>query len=181
MAVQIETERFQLRELTENDVTERYLGWLQDPAVGAFIESATTTTALSDLRQYLLDRSGRSDVLFLGIFDRATGDHIGNIKYEPIDQSHRAAVMGILVGERQWRGRGVAGEVLRATAAWLRAHRQIAEIVLGVSARNVDAIRAYERSGFVVAASPLIKPSGTDQLVMVWRLSPSSVGDGAAE
>ena len=39
--------------------------------------------------------------------------------------------MGILVGDQALRGKGLAGEVLLATAEWLKIHRAIHTIVLG--------------------------------------------------
>src|SRR5579862_7812111 len=85
--VEIRTARFLLRELTERDATERYLKWLADPEVNRFIVTARATTELGELRAYVRARSGRDDVLFLGILDGATGQHVGNIKYEPLDSA----------------------------------------------------------------------------------------------
>lgn len=166
----IQTSRFNLRRLTEADVTERYLGWLRDNVEHISITAARPTREVADLREYVRARAGREDVLFLGIFDRVTGSHIGNIKFEPVDTVRRFAVMGILIGDAAYRGRGVAAEVLAATAAWLRDHRGIAAIWLGVSVRNPAAIRAYEKVGFQLADTPLIPRTHPDQVTMVWHL-----------
>ena len=168
--VVIDTARFHLRELAEADVTERYLGWLLETADQISVTAARPARELSDLREYVRARAQRDDVLFLGIFDRAAGTHIGNIKFEPIDVARRFAVMGILIGEAAYRGQGVAAEVLAATAAWLRDHRQIATILLGVSVRNPAAIRAYQKVGFELAETPLIAKTHPDQVTMVWQL-----------
>ena len=53
--------------------------------------------------------------LFLGVFEKVTNKHIGNIKYDPIDSESKVAVMRILIGDPEWRGRGVAEEVLSAS------------------------------------------------------------------
>lgn len=116
MTVWIDTERFHLRELGVEDATERYLGWFRDSAAAKYIPSAAATKELSDVRDYVRKRIGREDVLFLGIFDRTTGQHIGNIKYEPLDSRLGYAIMGILVGDPDYRGKGVAPEVLKASA-----------------------------------------------------------------
>lgn len=166
----LDSERFYLRPLQEADVSERYLAWLRDAA--DFI-SVTTSPAreLADLREYVRARSGREDVLFLGIFDRLSGVHIGNIKFEPVDSARGFAVMGILIGDADYRGKGVAAEVLVATAGWLREHRNINQILLGVSVKNPAAIRAYEKVGFACVETTLVQKSHPDQVVMAWRLS----------
>jgi RimJ/RimL family protein N-acetyltransferase len=166
----IGTERFTLRELKLDDVTDRYLQWFSDDQATKYIATAARTTALSDLRQYVLERIDREDVLFLGIFDRASGLHIGNVKYEPVDREQGYAVMGILIGDTAYRGRGVAAEVLQASGRWLHQHREISQIVLGVSRDNAKAIRAYESAGFVIERTPYIPGQHPESLTMVWRL-----------
>ena len=42
--------------------------------------------------------------------------HIGNIKYEPIDFQAATATMGILTGANDWRGKGVGPEVIKGSA-----------------------------------------------------------------
>ena len=166
----IETDRFLLRPLTEADATERYLKWLANEDARRFIAAASVTNTLETLRRFVRDRDGRDDVLFLGIFDRRTGLHIGNIKYEPLDSANGFAVMGLLIGDAEYRGRGAAGEALAASAAWLQRHRKIKQIVLGVQKDNVAAIRAYEKSGFKIARTPHISILADNALTMVWDL-----------
>lgn len=167
--VQIATSRFVLRELCQADITPAYLGWFADPSAKKHITAAADTQSLAKLRDYLAERSGRDDVVFLGIFDKASGVHIGNVKYEPVNSTSGYAVMGILIGDRAYRGRGVAGEVIAASGRWLQANRGIREILLGVHRDNPAAIRAYERIGFIAAGTPVV-PETAETFAMVWRL-----------
>ena len=171
MGVEISTERFELRELRVEDVTTRYLSWFDDAATAKYITAAAHTRDLSDLRTYVRDRAGREDVLFLGVFAKATREHIGNIKYEPVDVERGYAVMGVMVGDADYRGKGVTAEVLTASAGWLRDHRDISQIVLGVSRENHAAIRAYEKVGFVAADSVYVRTAG-GSMTMTWSLRP---------
>jgi aryl-alcohol dehydrogenase-like predicted oxidoreductase/RimJ/RimL family protein N-acetyltransferase len=144
----METARFYLRRLTFADVSDEYLSWIRDQNSNRFIETADPTYDLDSLRSYVEQREHKSDVLFFGIFVRGTNEHIGNIKFEPIDSLAGSATMGILIGNKDWRGRGVAGEVLEASAQWLFDEHGIAKIVLGVDSNNKAGIRAYLKAGF---------------------------------
>ena len=144
----IYTPRFILRPLTLDHATPRYCGWLDDKTTSEYIEAAKSDHSMESLRAYIKLREQRDDVLFLGIFTRAGQEHVGNIKYEPVDAAHGFAVMGMLIGEREWRGKGVAMEVIRYSGAWLHQKKAIKEIVLGVALDNVAAISAYEKAGF---------------------------------
>lgn len=170
MKVEISSERFLLRELTEEDVTERYLGWLRDPDAKKFIVAATRTAGLSDLKQYVCDRIGRDDILFFGIFEKTTGLHIGNIKYEPVNPVLGYAIMGILIGDPNYRSKGVGTEALITSALWLKEHRGIKQILLGVDEENLAGVKSYEKAGFVVADTPYIKKSMPGQITMIWNM-----------
>lgn len=143
---QIVSPRFTLRPLGVDDVTQRYSSWLRHQETSKYI---TARLDILELKRYVLERLNREDVLFLGIFDKNTGLHIGNIKYEPINSSEATANMGILIGEAGWRGCGVAVEVILASSNWLYQNRNIRKIILGVNKLNSAAIRAYLKVGFL--------------------------------
>ncbi len=168
--VNIITERFLLRELLERDATERYLNWFDDSETKKFITSASTTHSLSVLRQYILQRIGRNDILFLGIFENKSGLHIGNIKYEPVNTDLGFAIMGIMIGDLEYRGKGVGTEVLIASAQWLKVNRNINQILLGVSKNNPVAIRSYEKAGFLIEDTPYLPRIVPEAITMVWYL-----------
>jgi ribosomal-protein-alanine N-acetyltransferase len=167
LPVAIETSRFFLRELTVDDVSARYLGWLSDSAAKKWIVTAETTRGLADLREYVQQRVGREDVLFLGIFAKAGNLHIGNIKYEPVRRDEGHAELGVLIGDPTFRGQHVFSEVLAASAAWLKLHRQIRRIYLGVERENLPAVNAYRNAGFVEEpALPQAPASGALRMVL---------------
>ncbi len=170
--IEIATERFLLRTLTESAVTEKYLNWLGNADARKFITAAASINDLEDLRAYVRQRIGREDILFLGIFEKDTGLHIGNIKFEPVNPELGYAIMGMLIGDSDYRGKGVTAEVLRASARWLRQYRNIKQIALGVSKDNPAAIRAYEKVGFVISKTEFISNHPS---TMVWNLA--NVGD----
>jgi RimJ/RimL family protein N-acetyltransferase len=165
----IETPRLHLRELGEEDVTDRYLEWLTEETARRYIVAATRTHTRADLLQYVRERAGRPDVLFLGLFNRENGAHIGNIKYEPVDSARGVATMGILIGEIAYRSCGYAGEAIRASALWLQSNRSIRRILLGVDRENAAAIRAYQKIGFVAAPASEI-PETAATMSMIWSL-----------
>ena len=166
MGVAINTYRFILREIKEEDANETYLSWLRDPLLVKYITAAGTQNDLSNLKQYIRERVGRNDVLFLGIFDATSGQHIGNLKYEPVNSELGYAIMGIMIGEVTYRGKGVAKEVITASSKWLSENRNINEILLGVHTENTPAIKAYENMGFKDSDTPFISKKGPYSLIM---------------
>ena len=146
----INTKRFQLKSLTTKDVTEKYLSWFSgSKEVVEYIAYAKTNADINKLRQYVKEREDREDVLFLGIFTDY-GQHIGNIKYEPINLKNKSATMGILIGDKEWRGKGVAIEVIKDSSKYLKENYKIKYIDLGVNKDNIAAVSAYKKMKFKV-------------------------------
>ncbi len=85
---------------------------------------------------------------------RDSGNHIGNIKYEPIVIEEHQATMSILIGEKHWRGKGVATEVINTSRIWLEKNLGIRKFFLNVDLGNIYAIKAYEKSGFEITDIP---------------------------
>ena len=165
--IEIKSERFILRNLTEDDVSEKYLGWLNKDTAKRYITYAKHQRTLDDLRCYILNKLEKEDVCLLGIYLKDNLFHIGNIKYEPIDMENRHAIMGILIGEQNWHNKGVGPEVIKASAKWLQVTKGVEQIALGVDVENKAAIKAYGKVGFVVSEVPYIN-SKPNILSMLW-------------
>jgi len=109
--------------------------------------------------------------LFLGIFNKVDGLHIGNIKYEPVNTQQQYAIMGILIGDSAWRGMGVASEVIVASSDWLHKNKNINHIVLGVNKTNAAAIRVYQKIGFIEKSSKYLPDQEIENTTMVLDLN----------
>jgi [ribosomal protein S5]-alanine N-acetyltransferase len=170
MTDMISTDRFTLRQLTKGDVTSRYLSWLTSENTRDNIEYAKEKHTLSELMEYVVTKQNDQAVLFLGIFSKTTFAHIGNIKLEPIDDKSKTAILGIMIGDPEWRGKGVALEVIVGAGKWLNKTRRIQTIVLGVSLNNTAAIRVYEKAGFAREYTPFIPNTNPLSITMAWHL-----------
>lgn len=167
ITIEIETERLTIRTLTVTDVGDRYVDWLLDDNSSKYL---TNRLAFDDLRKYVAEKTSDQNILFMGIFEKKTALHIGNIKYEPIDLEGGDAIMGILIGDCEWRGKGVAKEVIEATALWLNKNKNIERIILGVNVENEHAIRAYKKIGFKEQESDKIKHGNSNGITMVLEM-----------
>ena len=167
--IAIQSGRFDLKALKPNDVNDRYLRWINS-ANNIYIDYANQGRSLADIRSYVAKREDDDTVLFLGIFLRENNEHIGNIKFEPINFDNKTAVMGILIGEEGWRGRGVALEVIKSSSEWLNKQYDINHIALGVDSKNIAAIKAYEKIGFKNKQTPCIDVTHEGHISMLWDI-----------
>lgn len=137
-----------LRPLERSDLNDTYLGWLNDGEVTRYLETGTFPTAMQDLEKFYQGVTGsRSDVIF-AIVDGKSHRHIGNVKLGPINWVHRRATFGIMIGEKEFWGKGVGEEVTRLMVEYGFVRLNLNRIALGVFAEHEAAIRCYEAVGF---------------------------------
>lgn len=135
-----------LRALSEEDATAEYVAWLNDPEVNKYLETRHVT--LSELRDYIRSKKESSTAILMGIFWKKNGRHIGNVKLEPINKEKKTATMGILIGDKDYWGKGVATETINLVTAYAFSNLKLKLIELGVIAENAAAIRVYKKCGF---------------------------------
>ncbi len=171
--VTFESERFRFRPLTEADVSERWAGWLQDPQAAMMLNAKPTTFSLDELRQYVREFDGRQRWL-VGIFDRASGRHIGIGTGEVIDEGRRF-IPSILIGEPEFRNMGMLTEILDHQGEHFLETLGFEATVTTVLAYNAIVIGFLESRGFkLVQTLPGYKKSargGPDIDLLVYEFS----------
>ena len=102
-ALRIACEKSLLRPLGADDLTDGYLGWLNDPEVSRFSNRRGRKFTFDDMRAYVDAANAAPDRLLLGIFLRANGRHVGNIGLYLFDRANRLAEVSNLLGDPRWR------------------------------------------------------------------------------
>jgi len=137
-----------LRPLERTDLNERYLNWLNDPEVTRYTETGSFPSSTEDLDNYYGSMSGSRNDVLLAVEDKQSGKHIGNVKLGPIHWLHRSATFGILIGEKEFWGKGVGLEATRLMVEYGFDRLNLHRIDLGVFAEHEAAVRCYEQAGF---------------------------------
>ncbi len=143
-------DRVILRVLDDHDATIEYANWLNDPEVNKYLETRETTIA--ELKKYIQEKLQSPACLFFGIFSKMENTHIGNVKLEPIDFERKIGTVGILIGNKEYWGRGIATESIELLSRFAFDTLHLEKLTLGVIRENVAAIRAYEKCGFTTVS-----------------------------
>lgn len=147
--ISVETDRLRLRSMSLDDVTDRYLGWLNDEEVTRYLEARFSDHTIESLRSYVEDRVGDRSTLFAAIIEKPDR-FIGTIKLGPVDPHHRRAEIGIMIGERAAWGRGYATEAISTLSTFAFDQLGLMKLTAGAYAVNVGSIMAFTRAGFKV-------------------------------
>lgn len=138
--------------LTPEDVGAAYVGWLNDPEVNRYLESRFVPQDHASTVAFVAGALASAKDLLLGIRSVALGRHVGNIKLGPINREHGLGEIGIMIGDRDAWGKGIASRAI-AMLRDIAAHELgLRRLTAGCYASNVGSRRAFERAGFAVEA-----------------------------
>jgi RimJ/RimL family protein N-acetyltransferase len=140
--------------LEESDINEDYLGWLNDHEVTRYLETGKFPSTPQAMRRYLEHfQSSTSDLLF-AIIDRETDLHIGNVTLNHINWIHRTADTGLMIGRRDFWGKGYAFEAWSLLIQYAFERLGLRKIIAGAVADNVASIVTLEKLGFKMEGRP---------------------------
>ena len=151
---ELRSARFLIHPLREVDVSDAYVSWFLDNTAREFITAAQAAQTIDSLKSYVRENLESPHSFLLGIFPLGTNRHIGNIKFDHITAGKGSAIVGVLIGEPEWRGKGVFKEVFERAAQHLFSSMEIKNFWLGVHRTNAGAIKAYRKTGFKEALPP---------------------------
>lgn len=142
--------RLTLRKLVPSDVGMAYVGWLNDPETNMYTETRHETHTLETLLAYVKSFENRHNEYLLGIFEKDCGRHVGNIKIGPVNLRHLFGSVGVIIGEKDCRGRGYATEAISLAVQFAFKQLGLHKLTAGVIRGNEASLRAFQKNLFVV-------------------------------
>lgn len=136
-----------LRPMTYED-TDRIVNWRNDEEVRRnFIhrEKFTREGHINWMKQMV--ETGK--VVQLMICEVDTDTPLGAVNIQNIDRQHNKAEYGIFIGEASARGRGLGTAAAKLMLRYCFQEEKLNRIYLRALSTNEQAIRSYEKAGFV--------------------------------
>ncbi len=146
----ITSERLLFKTLSNEDVSERYLGWLNDPNVNRFLETRFTPQTKETCEKFVSDVENDPASYLFGVFDKVTLEHIGNIKLGFINTHHQSGQLSLFIGEKSCWGKGYATESIRCITKWGFEVLELERIEAGCYDTNIGSLRAFLKVGYSV-------------------------------
>ncbi|MEL6529457.1 MAG: GNAT family N-acetyltransferase [Pseudomonadota bacterium] len=129
------------------DITEDYIGWLNDPEVTRFSNQRFRTHSRESCADYLASFAGTRN-LFVSVRDKTSGAPIGTMTaYRNL--YHGTCDVGIMIGARDYWGGGYGQEAWNLMTDWLITIAGVRKLTAGCLAANGGMVKLMERSGMV--------------------------------
>ena len=148
--LEISSKRLDYRLLSEDDVTQNYVDWLNDPKVNRYLETRHTHQTKKNCLSYVAEMITSPTNYLFGIYLRETGKHIGNVKLDIAYPKHQRAELGLFIGEKNYWGKGLATETIQAITSWGFNNINLEKIDAGCYEENLASLRAFLKSGYQV-------------------------------
>jgi RimJ/RimL family protein N-acetyltransferase len=107
--VRIDCGRYLIRTIKPDDASDAWAGGMSDPEVIQMLNSGGQALKKSDIVAYIKQFDQRSHLL-LGIFEKASGVHLGIFRID-IDPKLGRFLVFLLIGEAQHRNKGITNEI----------------------------------------------------------------------
>jgi RimJ/RimL family protein N-acetyltransferase len=143
-------DKLYLRPLAETDIDGEYLAWLHDPDVTRYLETGRFPSTPETLRAYLRRFEHATDNLAFAIVDKATDLHIGNVTLNAINWVHRTADTGLMIGRKEFWGRGYAFEAWSVLIEYAFTRLNLRKLIAGVIEDNAASLHVLRRLGFQI-------------------------------
>src|SRR3974390_2647078 len=114
--VRIDAGDYLIRTVTTDDASDHWVAWMLDPEVVYMLNAPARSMSKEEVTTYIKTFDQRSNLL-LGIFDKRTGVHIGFFTVNA-DYVHSQGIVNLLIGEADYRNRGVLTVIRRHFAQY---------------------------------------------------------------
>jgi len=133
----IEGKTVDLRPLSLEDVSDTYVGWLNDAEVCEFNSHHVYPNTHELAVEYVTRVRSQKDDLVLAVIAKDTKKHIGNISLQNINPVNRSAEFAILMGDKGSWGKGIGTEAAKLIVKHGFEQLNLHRIYCGTSEENI--------------------------------------------
>tara|TARA_A100001388_G_C28555420_1_gene396926 strand:+ start:85 stop:633 length:549 start_codon:yes stop_codon:yes gene_type:complete len=142
--------RIYLREIKAEDINQKYLSWMNNSNVNAFLETRFVNQTLESLKDYWLRIKKDENSFWFAICTKDDDMHIGNIKIGPVNWIHKKGDLSLFIGDSKKWGKGYGYDSIILISKWSFKHLKLEKINAGIYESNAKSIKAFEKAGFKV-------------------------------
>lgn len=133
---------------TSEEEVQKFTKWMNDFKVTDYTGRSGQVTTISNEIDYLEKNSKNNEKQNFNIIDLKKDQLIGTIGLERFDWITRSAVLGIFIGEEEYRGNGYGTEAINLLLEYGFKYLNLHSIRLTLLEKNERAHKCYLKCGF---------------------------------
>lgn len=139
------SENIELRLFSESDIADDYITWLNDPETVRYSNQRFIKHSIESSASYFNSFKG-TDHLFVLIADKETGVPVGTMTVY-IYPMHSTAEVGILIGNKDYLGKGIGQEAWNRLINFLLHYADLRKVFAGTLVCNTAMMKIIKNSG----------------------------------
>ena|SRR2546428_13197945 len=144
------SERIYLKEIDLADINDRVMAWFSDDELMKFYSNSQNKITKENLINSIKQGKENKNVFTFGIYDLNSNKLIGTMKLGPINHAQKISDMVALIGDRDFLGKGLAVEAIKAGNQLAFEEFDIRKLFGGMYESNIASIKAYTRAGWII-------------------------------
>jgi len=146
--IEIKGSRVTLKPISQNEINNTYLSWLNDPEINKYLEVRYKKQTIADIYNYINNLRSINGAELFAIFENITSSHIGNLSITHFNPNNNGyAIYGIMIGEK-CKNLGYAVDAEIMIVEYLFGFQKINRLEGGVFSKNKSAWLILELIGF---------------------------------
>jgi len=150
--------------LTNSDLTSSMMG----PPTYPDSKIPSWKEYIEDYKEYFFDSSqpllGRCFII------EVNGESVGQINHDKIYPADNSTELDIWLKSSKYTGKGYGTDALQTLCAFLNVEYSCKKFIIAPSKRNIRAIQAYKKAGFIESTEPIRTPDYFDTIVLIKTL-----------
>lgn len=127
---------------------ELFTKWMNDFEITDYTGRSATIMTLDAEKKYLENKNMDLETTAFAIVDLKTDKMVGTLSLENISYNNRTAVLGIFIGDPDYRSNGYGTEAIKLLLDFAFNYMNLNSIKLDVLSCNERAIKCYIKCGF---------------------------------
>ncbi len=142
--------RLSLIPFKEEHISDDYIKWLNDPEVNRFLEVRFVHQTYETVLTYLRSFYGDTEKYMWGICPNDITRLIGTATLSNINHHHRLGVIGLMIGEKEYWGKGYGTETIKLVVGYAFRSLNLHKVTAGAVADNQGSVKAFQKAGFEI-------------------------------
>lgn len=143
-------ENLYLKEINISEIDDTVMAWFDDDELMKFYTSSKNKITKEKLLSSIEEGKKAENLYTYGIYINFTDKLIGTIKIGPIHFIHRTADLVVLIGDRNYLGKGLSVDAISLGNQLAFEKFNIRKLYGGMYESNIASIKAYTRAGWLI-------------------------------
>jgi [ribosomal protein S5]-alanine N-acetyltransferase len=135
--------------ITEDEITNNYVSWLNDIEINKFLETRHFEQTKTSVVDYINSLRNMDNCDMFAIISKETNNHIGNLTISDFNTNNNGSMsLGAMIADKISRSAGIGAEVMISFIDFMFSFDTIERISAGAASENFKSCKTLESIGF---------------------------------